>query len=545
MVVNFKIYKEKHPFMKIRHIVYCLVTFIFISIFTHKKEIFNENIVYGDNFYHYILYTSLKEKFFEKDLINTALSQSIIKKIIFNPLISKVYSYLLDIFETPKPISLIIAVISQILSSTIFFNLIIKTFPESSIKKAFIFSILFSLYISTTDFFFPDLRRNIGFVLFIFTIYNFYIKNERLFFISIFLYLIFYSVYAPFIFIFILIYFYYYNKIDKKYIFVIIIIIILSLTLLKSSDFFKDEIYRISVGFEWKDSLNIYTKDMNFFEKYIFNFDEHPSIHKYFFYSITFCLIIFLIIITKERKNFLKDIVKAEEIIIFISSLLSFTISAFTISYAFASKQMMFAVQFLSIFIFIKTLNILTIINFNKTAYSISFLFIISLLIFIPKIDQFEKVNTSLMNYIKNNTEKNSVILAHPSELFIPYYTKRTMYVMEDSEKIICALNYQYCNELNRRYQLATDIYYSDSLQEIKEKIKNEDIDLILVDKKYYSKNYLFEQRSYHRIRNLSLIKYTKNKNRKFELLEYAIAQGIKITEDIYIIDKKKFYEKN
>ncbi len=515
---------------------FLFITFALLSVFIHWKEISDPDTIYRDNYYHYLVYSQNESDLFEKDLINKSLTATNLKNILFNPIVSLIYSYFLKFASTPKYISIAIAVISQILASVLFFYFIRQSLNIKKIEIVFIYSLFFSIFISVTNIFFSDFRRNIGFLLFLATIFQFYSQKDKAFLLFSAFFGYFYSASLPFILTLVYFRFIRLGKKIKLYYFIPLILILLAIL---NHDILKTQIDKIKNGFEWKDHFKTQVQNINFIENYFLNFNEYPKLYVYYFYSIISITLISFIIIAKEKAELFKKIFAKEDFILFFSVLISFSISCLFVSPGYASKQTNFAIPFLTSLILIKSNE--TIANELRINIGKYFILILILIFFPFKPDsQFQKINSETMSFINENTSTDSLILSHPSDIFIPYFTKRNSYAMESSEKIICTASRIYCAELKKRYDYSTDVYYTDSLEKIKEIIGKEKIDYVIVDKKYYSKSYLETPQAYDKIRKLSYEKYLLNKEKKFKILELAEKYGTKIDDSTYFIDVKK-----
>lgn len=240
-----------------------------------------------------------------------------------------------------------------------------------------------------------------------------------------------------------------------------------------------------------------------------------------------------------KNKKLIINIIEKREIIIILSGFLSFILGLILISPGYASRQTIFLIPTFLILIFIRS-NELIKVSYNTKISNYLILVLFFIFIFSTKTDQFEKVNLKMMNFIANNTPKDSIILSHPSEKFIPYFTQRIVYIIESSEKIICTASTKNCPEVYRRYFNSLELFYTDSFKKINSIIKKEKIDYIVVSKKYYSNFYLLTPKGYDKIRKLSYQKYTQNKEKKFKILELAEKYGTKIDDSTYFIDVKK-----
>jgi len=525
-----------------KNIIQFIIVFIFsllISFYNHREEISSNNTIYGDTAFYYLL-DGINNPFkVQNDPILKSLANNIEfkKYLIFNPLSLILLETFNKLTGNISRTLIIFSFIIQIIAFFVFIKLSKIIFKNFDFWENLLVAIFLSLFFSTSDVFFGVLHREAGFVLSVLTYIFFVSKRTYLFLVSSFFYALFYSVSLPFILTLNLFYFTFVkNKINKMIsIAVLAVSAILSYILLRTS-YFYDKLIAIRNGFEWKK----YSIDFNFISRYFLNLNEYSELYIYFIY---FLLLILLpcLIISINKKN-IKKLINKNEAVLVSAIVISFLISGIVISFPIASRQGIFLIPLVIALLVLKGISNIS----KKPVYSlitINILFLIPFTFLREKAVGFHSVDKEIVNYIMSDTDKNSIVFTHPANDILHLLTSRLPYYYFEMETFGCAINKDICSEIMERFETSVDIYYTDSIDKVLKFLKDNHIDIVVVETKYYNTSYFnFNDDINSKIILRSWKSYSENTKKRFALLELAKKYGHNLNDVDFIIDTKKLY---
>lgn len=507
-------------------------SFLLMSVYLHRLEVFEKSYIYSDNFYHYVIYHWVNEELLKKDLLVTRIKSTFIS-FVFNPVMLLIYKLFLNFLETPKIISTTIGILVQLFFSFSLFKFLKKLFPEEKEILIFKFSLLGICFFSLTDVFFGDLRRNIAFLFFSMGFFNLYLNKRKLSFFYFLLYLFFYSVSFHLVVSIIIFFFLFDSHFLQRYKSeILILFLIFNFLLFYIPTPIKE---KILLSFKWKDFCN--NANLGFIETYIFNFNEYFEVYRFLFYFTVGTTGAFIL---GFKMKFNEMDLKTLKLMLF--SLLSFILVSIIFSPSLASRQVIFAIPMTLLFLFLNKLYVLA----KRFTLLVDFFLVFFMFFFIINETSFHytKIDLELMEKIKEKTNSDDLLLVHPEDFFVPYFTKRNTYVIKDLESLASVGGKYLVEEVIRRYEIATDIFYTSDLKVIRELIEREKINYILVSEKYYDYTYLNgynkDKEECDKVRKMSAKKYFKNNSKKFIIKEISMKEGEKVGNGYYLLNSKK-----